>query len=50
MDINKLKLTPDSSIKEALKIVGQERVRLGIIVDKKDKFLESLVIQTSEKL
>lgn len=39
MDINKLKLTPDSSIKEALKIVGQERVRLGIIVDKKDKFL-----------
>ncbi|HGF6518577.1 TPA: hypothetical protein ACF2YG_001713, partial [Campylobacter jejuni] len=23
MDINKLKLTPDSSIKEALKIVGQ---------------------------
>ncbi|ECK6995101.1 CBS domain-containing protein, partial [Campylobacter jejuni] len=39
MDINKLKLTPDSSIEEALKIVGQERVRLGIIVDKKDKFL-----------
>lgn len=39
MDIDKLKLTPDSSIKEALKIVGQERVRLGIIVDKKDKFL-----------
>ncbi|HHD0454817.1 TPA: nucleotidyltransferase family protein [Campylobacter coli] len=39
MDINKLKLTPDSSIEEALKIVGKERVRLGIIVDKKDKFL-----------
>ncbi|EAI0653158.1 CBS domain-containing protein [Campylobacter coli] len=39
MDINKLKLTPDSSIEEALKVVGQERVRLGIIVDKKDKFL-----------
>lgn len=39
MDINKLKLTPDSSIEEALKIVGKERVRLGIIVNKKDKFL-----------
>ncbi|EIU9967814.1 nucleotidyltransferase family protein [Campylobacter coli] len=39
MDINKLKLTPDSSIEEALKVVGQERVRLGIIVDKKDNFL-----------
>lgn len=39
MDINKLKLTPDSSIEEALKVVGKERVRLGIIVDKKDKFL-----------
>lgn len=39
MDINKLKLTPDSSIEEALKVVGRERVRLGIIVDKKDKFL-----------
>lgn len=39
MDINKLKLTPSSSIEEALKIVGKERVRLGIIVDEKDKFL-----------
>ncbi|TEY02800.1 nucleotidyltransferase family protein [Campylobacter sp. US33a] len=39
MDINKLKLTPNSSIEEALKIVGLERVRLGIIVDKNDKFL-----------
>lgn len=38
MDINKLKLSPNSSIEQALKIVGRERVRLGIIVDK-DKFL-----------
>ncbi|MCX2683726.1 nucleotidyltransferase family protein [Campylobacter sp. MIT 21-1685] len=39
MDINKLKLTPNSSIKEALKIIGSERVRLGIVVDSKSKLL-----------
>ncbi|WP_234284652.1 hypothetical protein, partial [Campylobacter sp. TTU-622] len=33
MDIKKLKLNPNSSIKEALNIVGKERVRLGIVVD-----------------
>lgn len=38
MDINKLKLSPNSSIEQALKIVGRERVRLGIIVER-DKFL-----------
>ncbi|MBK1963753.1 nucleotidyltransferase family protein [Campylobacter novaezeelandiae] len=39
MDVKKLKLSPNSSIKEALNIVGKERVRLGIVVDQKDKFL-----------
>lgn len=39
MNINKLKLSPNSTIKEALAVIGKERVRLGVIVDKKDKFL-----------
>ena len=39
MKIRKIKLAPNASIKEALKVIGQERVRLGIIVDKNDKFL-----------
>ena len=39
MKISKIKLAPNASIKEALKVIGQERVRLGIIVDKNDKFL-----------
>lgn len=39
MDINKIKLSPNASIKQALNTIGKERVRLGIIVDKDDKFL-----------
>lgn len=39
MNIDKLKLSPNSTIKEALAVIGRERVRLGVIVDKKNKFL-----------
>ena len=39
MDIARLKLSPSASIKEALEIVGLERVRMAIIVDSRDKFL-----------
>lgn len=39
MEIDKIKLSPKSSIKEALQVIGNQRVRLGLIVDKKGKFL-----------
>lgn len=39
MNIERLKLRPNTSIKEALKIVGLERVRMAIVVDSRDKFL-----------
>ncbi|TDJ81126.1 nucleotidyltransferase family protein [Campylobacter volucris] len=39
MNIEKLKLKEKSSIKEALATIGNLRVRLGVVVDEKDKFL-----------
>ena len=39
MDIKRLKLSEDSSIKEALELIGSERVRLGVVLSKDDKFL-----------
>lgn len=39
MNIKKLKLKESSSIKEALEVIGFERVRLGIVVSSDDKFL-----------
>ncbi|MBF7045950.1 nucleotidyltransferase family protein [Campylobacter volucris] len=39
MNIEKLKLKAKSSIKEALATIGNLRVRLGVVVDEKDKFL-----------
>lgn len=39
MDIQRVKLAENSSIKEALRVIGIERVRLGIVVDKHDKLL-----------
>ena len=39
MDIQRVKLAENSSIKEALRVIGKERVRLGIVVDSKDKLL-----------
>ncbi|TXE81322.1 CBS domain-containing protein [Campylobacter peloridis] len=39
MNINDLKLKENSTIKQALSIIGSLRVRLGVIVDKNDNFL-----------
>lgn len=39
MDIQRVKIAENSSIKEALRVIGKERVRLGIVVDSKDKLL-----------
>lgn len=39
MDIQRVKLAKNASIKEALRVIGKERVRLGIVVDSKDKLL-----------
>lgn len=39
MDIQRVQLAQNSSIKEALRVIGKERVRLGIVVDKKGKLL-----------
>lgn len=39
MNINKLKLNAHASIKKALSVIGRERVRLGVIVDKNDQLL-----------
>lgn len=38
MSIEKLKLTKNASIQEALKIIGSERVRIALVVEN-DKFL-----------
>ena len=40
MDLERIKLKENSSIKQALKIIGNERVRLGLIVDDDDKFFD----------
>lgn len=39
MNINDLKLKENSTIKQALKIIGSLRVRLGVVVDEDDNFL-----------
>lgn len=39
MDIQRVKLASNSSIRQALRVIGKERVRLGIVVDKNDKLL-----------
>ena len=39
MDVKKLQLSFKASIRKALTIVGQERVRLGVVVNEKDEFL-----------
>lgn len=39
MDIKRVKLKQNSTIQEALRVIGKERVRLGIVVDKNDKLL-----------
>ncbi len=39
MNINKITLAKNATITEALRVIGEERVRLGIVVDKKGKFL-----------
>ncbi|WP_297448015.1 nucleotidyltransferase family protein [uncultured Campylobacter sp.] len=39
MNIESLKLSVNSSIEKALEIIGKERVRLGVVVDKKGEFL-----------
>lgn len=39
MNINKIKLDTNATIKDALSVIGTERVRLGLIVGKDDKFL-----------
>lgn len=39
MNINELKLKPTSTIKQALKVLGKERVRIALIVNDKDELL-----------
>ncbi|TQR33815.1 alcohol dehydrogenase [Campylobacter sp. MIT 99-7217] len=39
MNIDKLKLKENSTIKEALKVLGKERVRIALVVDDKDSLL-----------
>lgn len=39
MNIDRLKLSPNATIKEALAVIGKERVRLGVIVDEKNYLL-----------
>ncbi|EAL6281473.1 alcohol dehydrogenase, partial [Campylobacter lari] len=39
MKIDELKLRVNSSIKDALNIIGKLRVRLGIVVDENDDLL-----------
>ncbi|MCR6572386.1 nucleotidyltransferase family protein [Campylobacter insulaenigrae] len=39
MNINNLKLTENSSIKQALQTIGKLRVRLALVVDENDNFL-----------
>lgn len=40
--INKIKLTPDSTIKEALKIIDSGAIQIAIVVDKEDKLLGTI--------
>jgi len=41
-DINKLRLTISSSIREALTIIGSGAIKIAIVVDKNDKLLGTI--------
>ena len=41
-NIEKIKITIDSTIKQALKVISDGAIQIGIVVDKKDKLLGTL--------